>query len=155
MRQWQATATSNYLPGMLQMKMKRNYITYLFFVLLSLTGCNSDFIDVLLFPTGSNFEVSADPNDYIGEYVFKPFNTNIEKFANLLILKKDFTAVEIRYFNDIDHVFITETKWRVFTYPGTKPCIVIEDRRHPIEKSGKIIKLINNYDLGMYYEKVR
>jgi len=32
---------------------------------------------------------------------------------------------------------------------------VIGDFGHPVEKSGATIPLQNNYDLGMYYEKIR
>jgi len=123
--------------------MKRTLLTNLFFILLTI-GCNT--------------EVSIDPNDYVGEYVFRPFyskSEDTERFASFLILKKDFTAVEIRTLPDFENVMVYEKKWRLFTHPGIEPRVSIGDRGHPIEKSGKVIKLINNYDLGMYYEKVR
>ena len=99
--------------------------------------------------------VSKNPNDYVGEYVFKPYNSDTAQFADFVILKKDFKAVEIRFSKKSGQISTTEKGWYLYNSSDKGSEIVIGDFGHPIEGSGATIKLQNNYDLGMYYEKVR
>jgi hypothetical protein len=121
--------------------MRRKWLAFLFFAVLSATACSS--------------AVSTNPNDYVGEYVFTPYNSDTAQFADFVILKKDFTAVEIRFSKDSGQVLTTEKRWSVYSSNTKDKELVIGDFGHPIEGSGVKIKLHNNYDLGTYYEKIR
>jgi hypothetical protein len=95
---------------------------------------------------------SGTPDDYAGEYVF-----TIQKdpglFANMIVLRKDGTALEVRVDKVNGTVTTTETKWRLER--GTANTVVIGDRAYPIERSGPAVRLQINYDLDEYYSKVR
>ena len=135
--------------------MKQTLLIVLIFELLFITGCNSD--------------VSTDWNDYVGEYVF---TSNVvprgkfTNFADVVILKKDKTAVEIRFFKDTDQVQITETTWDLRPremklrllgrdFPYTEVYLSLKGFSHPVEGSPPEIKLGAHSDLGLYYIKVR
>ncbi len=118
--------------------MKRKWLICAFLGLLSAAGCSS---------------ASTNPNDYVGEYVFKPSNASPGDFASFVILKKDQTAVEIRFFRDTGQVQTTQTKWYLSHTTGEN--VVIGNFSHPVEGSRSEIKLSINDDLGQYYEKVR
>jgi hypothetical protein len=119
--------------------MKRKWLACLFFSMLSATGCSS--------------APSTNPNDYVGEYVFKPSNASPGDLASFVILKKDQTAVEIHFSKDTGQVQTTQTKWYLSHTTGEN--VVIGDFSHPVEGSRSAIKLGINDDLGQYYEKVR
>lgn len=110
---------------------------------------------MLLCSSACNSTVSRNAGDYVGEYVFRPFNLDTEQFADFLILKKDFKAVEIRFSKQAGQVATVEKRWYLDTPNNKGSQLVIGDFAHPIEVSGRTIKLQNNYDLGTYYEKVR
>lgn len=102
---------------------------------------------------GCNSTASTNPDDYVGEYVFKPTNSSPGDFANFLILKKDHTAVEIKFSKETGQVTNTETKWDLSNRNGEY--VGIGNFSHPVEGSSTHIKLGINDDLGQYYEKVR
>ena len=97
--------------------------------------------------------VSANPDDYVGEYVFKPSNSAPGNFPSIVILKKDKTAVEIRFYSATGQIETRDKKWSISQTTGTN--IVIGNFSHPIRHSGSTIQLGINDDLGQYYEKVR
>jgi len=135
--------------------MKRIVLTILLFILLFITGCNS--------------KISTDWNDYVGEYVFTSNAVprgSFTDFADVVILKKDATAIEIRFSKDTDQVQITETTWdlrpremnlRLFgkDFPYTEVYLSLKGFSHPVEGSPPKIKLGAHSDLGLYYIKVR
>jgi hypothetical protein len=103
--------------------------------------------------TGCRPAASTNPNDYVGEYVFKPSNTLPGDSASFVILKKDQTAVEIRFSKDTGEVQTTQKRWYLSRTTGEN--VVIGSFSHPVEGSRSIIKLRINGDLGQYYEKIR
>jgi hypothetical protein len=110
---------------------------------------------VLLCSSACSSTVSRNPEDYVGEYVFRPFNSDTEQFADFVILKKDLKAVEIRFSKQSGQVVTAEKRWYLDSPSNKRTQLVIGDFAHPVEMSGRTIKLRNNYDLGTYYEKVR
>ncbi len=106
-----------------------------------------------LFATGCGSAVSTDLNDYVGEYIFRPSAGSPGKFASFVILKKDQTALEIRFSRQTGEVSTTQERWYLSQTTGLN--VVIGGFVHPIEESGSNIKLGINSDLGQYYEKVR
>ena len=119
--------------------MKQKWLVCLLFAMFSATGCSS--------------AASTNPNDYVGEYVFKPSNAATEDFASFVILKKDQTAVEIRFLKDTGEGQTTQKKWYLSHTTGEN--VVIGSFSHPGQGSRSTIKLGINDDLGQYYEKVR
>lgn len=119
--------------------MKQKWLTCLLFAMLPATGCSS--------------AASTNLNDYVGEYIFKPSNAAPGDFASFVILKKDQTAVEIRFFKETGEVQTTQKKWYLSHTTGEN--VVIGNFSHPVEGSRSAIKLGINDDLGQYYEKVR
>lgn len=119
--------------------MRRRWLVCLILAVLSATGCSST--------------VSTNPNDYVGEYIFKPSNAAPGDFASFVVLKKDQTAVEIRFSKDTGQVQTTQKKWYLTHTTGEN--VVIGNFSHPVEGSRSTIKLGINDDLGQYYEKVR
>lgn len=111
------------------------------------------FVMVALLLTACGSAASTNVSDYVGEYVFKPGNASPGKFANFLILKKDQTAVEIRFSPQTGDVRTTEEKW--YLSHTTSENVVIGKFSYPIERSMSTVKLGINDDLGQYYEKVR
>ena len=57
--------------------------------------------------------VSANNDDYVGEYIFTPVNADPGKFADFVILKKDHSAVEIRFSKNTGQVVTAETQWHL------------------------------------------
>lgn len=119
--------------------MRQKSLAGLFFVMLSAIGCGST--------------ASTNPNDYVGEYIFKPSNAVPGDFASFVILKKDRTAVEIRFSKETGEVQTTQKKWYLSHTTGEN--VVIGSFSHPVETSRSVIKLGISDDLGQYYEKVR
>lgn len=119
--------------------MKRGISICLSLILFAVLGCSSP--------------ASTNPNDYVGEYVFRPFDSDPGKFADLIILKSDSTAVEIRFSKATGEVTTTQTKWDLSSRNGE--FVGIGDFSHPVEGSRSEIKLGINDDLGQYYVKVR
>ena len=76
-----------------------------------------------------------------------------EKLPSFVILKRDQTAVEIRYSKETGRVQLTQKKWYLFPNAGQED-LVIGRYARPVEVSGSVVKLIND-DVGQYYEKVR
>jgi hypothetical protein len=107
----------------------------------------------MLAAIGCSSTASTNPDDYVGEYVFKPSNSAPGDFANFLILKKDHTALEIKVSKETEQVTNTETKWDLSNRNGEY--VGIGNFSHPVEGSSTHIKLGINDDLGQYYEKVR
>jgi hypothetical protein len=109
--------------------------------------------------TGCNSPISENPNDYVGEYVYKPSNHPIEtfpqQFASFVILKKDHVAVEIRFVRRTGKVLTTEEKWYLDRGGSFPDNLVIGNFGAPIELSGSTIRLRINGDVDEYYEKVR
>lgn len=110
-------------------------------------------LSVLLFGASCKPAASTDPNSYVGEYVFQPYNVDPGKFADLVILKADFSAVEIRFSKDTGQVTTNQTKWAL-SYRDEE-FVEIGNFAHPVEGAPPAIKLGINGDLGQYYEKVR
>lgn len=102
---------------------------------------------------GCSSTSSTNPDDYVGEYVFKPSNSATGDFASFVILRKDHTAVEIRFSKEAGQVTTKETKWDLSNRNGEY--VGIGNFSHPVEGSKSVIKLGINDDLGQYYEKVR
>ncbi|HTD37179.1 MAG TPA: hypothetical protein VK669_06685 [Candidatus Limnocylindrales bacterium] len=96
---------------------------------------------------------STNRDDYVGEYVFMPRNTNPEDFASFVILKRDGTAVEVRFAQATGKITSTNTRWRL--YASTSETVSIGSFAHPVEGSPSDIKLGINDDTDFYYEKVR
>ncbi len=119
--------------------MRRSLLACFFLVLFAVIGCNSP--------------ASKNPNDYIGEYIFQPYGSDPGRFADFLILKSDFTAVEVRFSKATGQLTTTQTKWDLSSRNGEY--IGIGDFSHPVEGSRSEIKLGINDDLGQYYVKVR
>ena len=125
--------------------MNRHGLVGLLFVALPVVGCD--------IAADANPKASTDPTDYVGEYVFRPNGDIPQGFAGFLVLKKDQTAVEIRFFENTGQVQTTEKKWHLIH--TTEEDVVIGDFSHPVEGSRSAIRLGINGDLGQYYEKVR
>ena len=96
--------------------------------------------------------VSTNNDDYVGEYIFTPVNADPGKFADFVILKKDHSAVEIRFSKNTGQVVTAETQWHLD--PGLNEELVIGNFAHSIEGPRATIKL-GISDAGEYYEKIR
>jgi hypothetical protein len=106
----------------------------------------------VLCTVGCSSTASTKPSDYVGEYIFTPFNTVPGDFASVVILKGDQTAIEFRFARNTGQVQTTQKKWYLSHTTGEN--VVIGNFSHPVEGS-RPIKLGINGDLGQYYEKVR
>lgn len=102
---------------------------------------------------GCSVAVSANPSDYVGEYVFTPDMEVPLDFAAFVILNKDQTATEIRYSRVSGRIATSTESWHLDH--GTDEEVVIGPRAYPIERSSSTVRLIVNGDLGQHYEKVR
>ena len=106
---------------------------------------------VALFVTGCRSTVSTSADDYVGEYVFKPIYTDPGDFASFVILRKDRTAIEIRFSKETGAVQTTEKKWSLSYTTGQN--VGIGNFSHPVEGSRSTIKLGINEDLGQVLRK--
>lgn len=98
--------------------------------------------------------VSHNRDDYVGEYIFTPRDTDIpSRQADLVRLRPDGTAVEIR-FDAAGKLSVNETTWSLIEHE-TGPGLVIGGFSHSISRSGSVLHLDSNADLNEYYEKVR
>lgn len=111
------------------------------------------FLGAVLSGCASTASTSTNPADYVGEYIFTPYGASPGEFADFVILKKDGSAVEIRFSKDTGQISTTQEKW--YLYHATGEYVAIAKRGYPIERSGATIKLNINDDLDEYYEKVR
>ena len=102
---------------------------------------------------GCSSKASTNPKDYVGEYIYQPTNSSPGKSASVVILKPDFTALEIRFFKGTGQVETTQAKWYLTHTTGEN--VVIGNFSHPVEGSRSEIKLGINDDLGQYYEKIQ
>jgi hypothetical protein len=118
--------------------MKSKLLMLCFLAMLCALGCSST--------------ISTNPSDYVGEYVFEPVNAPPGDFASFMILKKDQTALEIRFAKETGQVKISEGRW--YLDRGTSEDIVIDKRAYPIHRSHSTIRLTVN-EVGQYYEKFR
>ena len=109
----------------------------------------------VVYSGGCSSTSSKSPDEYVGECVFKPYNSDTDGFADFVILKRDLKAIEVRFKKKSGQVSTEEKAWYVSSPPGGQIQLVIDDFGHPVEKSGATIRLQNNYDLGMYYERIR
>ena len=93
--------------------------------------------------------------DYAGEYVFSPGSEEIPSgTANYLVLRSDGTAAELHYDRPTGRIKVKESLWK--SEDGSSgPEIVVGDRGYPIDASNQRVRLYVNYDLDMYFEKVR
>jgi hypothetical protein len=110
--------------------------------------------------TGCGSPVSKNPSDYVGEYVYNPINHPVdtfpEPFASFVILKRNHTAVWLRFVKSTGQVLITERKWRLLYVPGAnEEDVLIGSLGLAIERSGSTIRLRISDDVDEYYEKVR
>ncbi len=110
------------------------------------------FLFVLLINMGCRIP-SANPEDYVGEYVLSPSSVVAGPQASFIILKADHTAVEMTFFKGTGLVTTGETRW--FLSQGTEEELVIDKRSYPVEGRGAKIRLVVNGDLGQVYQKVR
>lgn len=111
------------------------------------------FLAALLLAACSSSAPSTNPDEYVGEYVLMPANSDPGDFASFVILKRDRTAVEVRFHRTTGEMSTMQKKW--YLTHSTEEDVVIGQFSHPIELSGSLIKLTINKDLGQYYEKVR
>lgn len=111
-------------------------------------------LSVMLFVAlGCSSPASTNPADYVGEYVFQPYNSDPGRFADFLILKSDFTAIEIRFSKATGQVTTAQTRWELSFRNGEY--VGVGDFSHPVEGSRSQIKLGINDDVGQFYVKVR
>lgn len=102
---------------------------------------------------GCDSNISSNPSDYVGEYVFRPSVDVPAQFANFLILKGDQEAVEIRFDKNTGQVQSKIEKWYLSRTTGQN--LVIGSFSCSVEGTRSAIKLSVNDDLGQYYEKIR
>ena len=109
--------------------------------------------------TGCNSPISMNPDDYVGEYVYKPSNHPLEtipqQFASFVILKQNHVAVEIRFVKSTGQVVTTEERWYLNPRGSLTDALVIGHFSAPIKHSGSTIRLLIDDDVDEYYEKVR
>lgn len=99
---------------------------------------------------------STNVADYVGEYVYTPLQTPPDEEADIVILRADGIALLIWKSADSPGIGTKEKRWKLTVQqPEGQPDIVIGDHGYPVEVSGKVIRLALNYDLDLYYEKVR
>ena len=98
---------------------------------------------------------SRKPQDYIGEYVFMPLNSDTDGLANRVVLNGDGSAVEFMASGaNANSVISRRTKWRLYDFQG-HPELVVADRGYKIVSTKDRIRLQINTDLGTFYEKVK
>jgi hypothetical protein len=100
---------------------------------------------------------STDPGDYVGVYVFTPGQDpgmDGKHYADIVILRPESAATEIRFDKGTGHVASTETTWRLLQ-TTTPESVILGDEGSPIDRAGKTIRLYLSYDLNEYYEKIR
>jgi hypothetical protein len=103
--------------------------------------------------TGCKVIPSANPADYVGEYVLIPADGSQFQYADLLILKPDQSTVGIRYSRATGQVLKNKGSWRLDTTNGEH--IDIGEYSYPVEMADSDIHLAINDDMHVYYEKVQ
>lgn len=103
---------------------------------------------------GCASRTSANPKDYVGEYIFTSGMEVPPAFADFLILKRDFSAIQVTYSASSGQISTRTTTWRLDR--GTSEHVVIGGQgAYPIESTWTATRLGINDDLGQFYEKVR
>ena len=64
-----------------------------------------------LFLAGCSPTPSTNPNDYVGEYVFIPADADPGEVANFVVLRRDHTAIEVRFNMATGEISSTKKKW--------------------------------------------
>lgn len=104
---------------------------------------------------------STNAADYVGEYIFTPGQEagadcpSGADCADVVILRADGVALEIRRSSTPPGISTTEKPWKVDLVLPDHPAIDIGDFSAPVEVLGKRVRLGLNDDLNEYYEKVR
>src|SRR6185437_7683350 len=122
---------------------RRSAIICILFAVSAVSGCDS----------GSAVLVSSNPVEYVGEYVLMPNDGTHVQFADVLILKKDYTAVGVRLSRETEQVLTSKTKWSL-NHTNTEN-VNIGEFSYPIERTGSSIILSINDDEHLRYEKIR
>ena len=55
----------------------------------------------VVYSGGCSSTLSKNPDEYVGECVFKPYNSDTDGFADLVLLKRDLKAIEVRFHKKI------------------------------------------------------
>ena len=97
---------------------------------------------------------SKNADDYVGEYVFYPHGQSPGEFADILILKKNSAAVEMRFSKESGEVKTTDKTWRL-RETSDGPVLSIGNLGHPVQLIRDEIRLGISAEAGTYYEKVR
>jgi hypothetical protein len=97
---------------------------------------------------------STDEKDYVGEYVFSPGPEVRKGFADLVVLRSDHVALQVRYLKTEGRIETVETTWMLIMNTDG-PALSIGQFVHSIEPSGSGLKLGIKNDLAEYYEKIR
>lgn len=97
--------------------------------------------------------MSSNPVEYVGEYVLMPNDGTQVQFADVLILKKNYTAVGVRLSRETEQVLTSKTKWSL-NHTNTEN-VNIGEFSYPIERTGSSIILSINDDEHLRYEKIR
>jgi len=97
---------------------------------------------------------SKSAADYVGEYVFYPHGQSPGESADILILKKNSAAVEMRFSKESGEIATTDRTWRL-RETSEGPVLSIGNLGHPVELIRDEIRLGIGADFGTYYEKVR
>ena len=119
--------------------MRRVLLLCVFVAIFAIAGCSR--------------EPSKNPDDYVGEYVLLPSTVAAGPQASFIVLKKDRTAFEMTFVRSTGQVTTGEVPW--YLQRGTDQELVIDKRSYPVERTGAVVKLVVNGDLGQRYEKVR
>jgi len=51
----------------------------------------------VVYSAGCSSTLSKNPDEYVGEHVFKPYNSDTEGFADSVNLKRDLKLIEVRF----------------------------------------------------------
>jgi len=97
---------------------------------------------------------SKNAEDYVGEYVFYPHGQSPGEFADIVVLKKNSAAVEMRFSKESGEIATTDKTWRL-RETSDGPVLSIGSLGHPIQLIRDEIRLGIGADFGTYYEKVR
>ena len=108
----------------------------------------------LIIATACTSPPSKNAADYVGEYVFYPHGQSPGEFADIVILKKNQQAVEMRFAKESGEVATTEKPWRLReTTEGAQ--LSIGNLGHPVQVVRDEVRLGIGKDFETYYEKVR
>jgi hypothetical protein len=97
---------------------------------------------------------SNNAEEYVGEYVFYPHGQSAGDSADILILKKNSAAVELRFSKESGEIATADKTWRL-RQTSEGPMMSIGNFGHPIQLIRNEIRLGIAADFRTYYEKVR